>query len=51
MGILHEIVHVIKVGNWKYKECENKGDAERLVSRLSGSVTKIRIEAERRERE
>jgi len=51
MGILHDLVYVVKIGSWAYQEHRNLSDAERLVIRLSGVVSKVRIEPERRERE
>lgn len=51
MGILHDILFVIKVGNWRYTTRHDYDEAERIVKQLEGSVSNIRIEAERRGRE
>jgi hypothetical protein len=51
MGILSELVYVVKVGNWRYKELQNLSEAEMIVKRMSSVVKGVRVETERRERE
>jgi hypothetical protein len=50
VGLLHDIVFVIKSGERRYAKASKREDAERLITSLRGVADNLHIEEEQEER-